>query len=537
MVREMICSVLLTFGVSVFGFAAADDAFQFPATGVKCAKQAMFLGIDDVSIPLRNNIVLEMSKPKIRPKGVLLPTRDDPTAPDSIAAHFYGTVLHEPGITPGSRLRMWYYACHKGKNPDWPEALDTQAGNWPHELQPGPLCYAESKDGIQWQKVKLGQLLFKGDRDNNAFDLPSALTAEALVIKDEDDPDPQRRYKMTYWTQYDPLTNSSHPTMQLATSRHGIKWKTAKKLPLPNTFLEEGSFYKYNGFYFANAQTFRRGPNNRSLGRVATAFISPDFDHWFTETSQAFLLPKDSNGKRPQVHLGIGAKSFGNVLVGIYGRWHDNAAFEDNTCDLGLVVSNDGLKFREPDPEFILIDHKESPASVFTGKKLNTILAQGNGILNVGDQTFIYHGRWANAIYDDPTRGATEDYSAEVALATMPRDRWGALTLSNGASSGSMWTTPVILPKNPTKMSFNGVRAGGVTIEVADARFGMIHGIAGKVEGEQGLDCPVNWQGESLSSLAGKKVRFRITMQKGEKINPRLYALYLNTTDQHLNQP
>jgi len=338
-------------------------------------------------------------------------------------------------------------------------------------------------------------------------------------------------------TQNDPLTDFAHPTMQLATSPDGIKWKTAQQLPLPNTFLEEGSFYKHNGFYFANAQTFRPGPNNRSLGRVATAFISPDFDNWLTASSQAFLLPKDSNGQRPQVHLGVGAKSFGNVLVGIYGRWHDNAAFEDNTCDLGLVVSNDGLKFREPDPEFIFIDHQESPATVFTGKTLNTILAQGNGILNVGDQTLIYHGRWANAIYDDPQRGAVEDYSAEVALAILPRDRWGALTLSSGASSGSMWTTSVILPITPTTMFFNGEGAPGVKIEIADARFGLIKGISGKVEGEQGFDCPVNWQGKPLSSLAGETVRFRITMQKGEKFTPRLYALTLKTSAGHFDHP
>ena len=210
MIRKMICSVLFVFGVSVSGFAA-DDEFQFPATGVNCAKQAMFLGIDDVSFPLRNNVVVQVSKPKIRPEAVLLPSRDNPNAPDYLAANFYGTVLAEPGITAGSTMRMWYYGLHKGRNPDWAEELKGQAGKWQGQgwnVFPGPVCYAESKDGIHWEKVNLGQLLFKGNRDNNAFDLGSALTAEALVIKDEEDPDPQRRYKMRFWVQYHPLTNS-----------------------------------------------------------------------------------------------------------------------------------------------------------------------------------------------------------------------------------------------------------------------------------------------------------------------------------------
>lgn len=179
------------------------------------------------------------------------------------------------------------------------------------------------------------------------------------------------------------------------------------------------------------------------------------------------------------------------------------------------------MKFREPDPESIFISHKESPAKVFTGKPPNTILCQGNGILNVGDQTLIYYGRWAR-----PT-SSLEDYSAEVALATLPRDRWGALRLTGG--SGSVWTTTVVLPKNAAKMFVNCEGAKGFEIEVADARFRKLKGFSGKVEGEQGLDCPVNWQGKSLSEVAGKTVRFRIVMRKGNGHNPRLYALYLRT--------
>jgi len=227
----------------------------------------------------------------------------------------------------------------------------------------------------------------------------------------------------------------------------------------------------------------------------------------------------------------MGAKSFGNVLVGIYGRWDgpNHIVGQDITADLCLVVSNDGMKFREPDPESIFISSKESPAKCFTGKKLDTqrtILCQGNGILNVGDQTLIYYGRWARS-YGDPSSWVEEDYSADVALATLPRDRWGQLRLTGG--SGSVWTTTVVLPKNAAKMFVNCEGAQGFEIEVADARFRKLEGFSGKVEGEQGLDCPVNWQGKSLSELAGKTVRFRIVMRTGNGYTPRLYALYLRT--------
>ena len=39
-----------------------------------------------------------------------------------------------------------------------------------------------------------------------------------------------------------------------------------------------------------------------------------------------------------------------------------------------------------------------------------------------------------------------QNYYGEVALATLPRDRWGALGLYPGAEEGTVWSTPVTLP-------------------------------------------------------------------------------------------
>ncbi len=84
--------------------------------------QHTFLAIDDVSLPLRKNVCLYLSKPTVRPEPVLAPSSPESNAPDNLAAHFYGTVLHDAG-----KFRMWYYACHRGKNPDWPPSKMQQA--------------------------------------------------------------------------------------------------------------------------------------------------------------------------------------------------------------------------------------------------------------------------------------------------------------------------------------------------------------------------------------------------------------------------
>src|SRR5690606_21056757 len=128
---------------------------------------------------------------------VLAPSRDDPNAPDFLAAHFYGTVLFDEG-----RYRMWYYPVSHGK--DYRDILQ------------GPVCYAESQDGITWTKPALGQVNYKGSLRNNAILLPEDNIEGVHVIRDDDDPDPKRRYKMAY----NPRVDGAY-TIQTATSPDG----------------------------------------------------------------------------------------------------------------------------------------------------------------------------------------------------------------------------------------------------------------------------------------------------------------------------
>lgn len=40
----------------------------------------------------------------------------------------------------------------------------------------GPVCYAESDDGVHWRKPAPGQVVFKGGSVNNALALPHTVT-------------------------------------------------------------------------------------------------------------------------------------------------------------------------------------------------------------------------------------------------------------------------------------------------------------------------------------------------------------------------
>ena len=521
-----------------------DNRFGFPAAGIADLPEVTLLAIDDVSLPIRRNVCLHLTKPRVRAVPVLRPEPAKSDAPDNAAAHFYGTVLRD-----GGRFRMWYYACHWGRNPDWTPQQHQQIAKKPGwiesdvGLHQGPLCHAESDDGIAWRKPPLGQVTFKGSSENNALDLPHTIVSGATVIRDDADPDPNRRYKLVYQffpDQTDPVIPEfgTAPTIATAVSSDGIHWGDFR-MPFINEFVEHSSFYVHDGMYIVNYQTIGQlshcAEGGSDCGKTGMVKLSPNFDSWIDGHAVSFALPEPVdheqrlNGRYDQVHLGVGAHSMGNVCVGLYGRWH-NAPFGKDfhkiSCDLGLVVSNDGLQFREPAKDAVFLRTSDSSATPVPGKDYNTNLCQANGILDVGDETRIYHGRWRNVGMDPETFA---DYYAEVALATIPRHRWGALRLNPGTTSGHVWSAPITLPSGPWHVSLNADRSETMRVELADREFRPIEGFSGELGGRseagEGLERRVTWAAGDPSRIGGATVRLKIEFGGGE--DQALYAAYL----------
>ena len=508
-----------------------DQRFEFPTIGGAVDKQAVLLAIDDALLPLKKNLCYYLSKPQVRPEPVLQPQRDNPNAPDDTATHFYGTVIHDEG-----RFRLWHYAVSPGYEPG--------------TLLEGPVCYAESDDGLQWTRKTLGQVEFKGSRDNHAIALPETTTEGSFIIKDDDDPDATRRYKMVYECN---SPHYHHYTLRTATSPDGLTWTPGSDLPLAEG-IEPCSFYTYNGLYIINAQFAPAGVSEggHNAGRQGFVWISPDFDTWLQEAAESFTLPEPGDlslrglgGVYDQVHLGTVAMSYGNVMVGLYALWHSRPNLGDwfgqstTSGDFGLVVSNDGLRFREPVKGHIYLAGEDSPPAAVPGKSFPTILCQGNGFLNVGDETRIYHGRWRNAPYVNRSIAIDRDhvddyyqnlYYAEIGLATLPCDRWGALGLFPDKEQGSVWSAPITVPRVGCALTLNADAAASMRVELSDERFKLLPEYSGSNSGtttDDGLDCPVSWPRGSLAALGGQRVRLRVHLTKVGETPPTLYAVYL----------
>lgn len=283
-------------------------------------------------------------------------------------------------------------------------------------------------------------------------------------------------------------------------------------------------------------------PNSRQ-GR---AHISYDFETWSQAQAEALLLPEPLDlsqrggfGPYDQVHVGIGTANYNNVTVGLYGLWHNQPDFRDITCDLTLAVSNDGLHFRQVVQGMPYIDHRDSPLSVHKTSIPQSILTQGNGIVSVGDKTLIYHGRWTSGgLLGKPTETGTyelhtdkmHEYYSEIALAEIPRDRWGGLGVFPNSSEGHAWTAPVRLPhsKNGFHISLNGTALENITVDIATHDMQIIEDYRnGKASAGDGFDSLVSWEND-IQKLAGEKVRLRIHFKRENNLDARLYAINID---------
>ncbi|MES2694685.1 MAG: hypothetical protein V4773_14515 [Verrucomicrobiota bacterium] len=526
--RPLACAALL-FAASAVLSASQLDGGTFKPIIDETKGQTLF-AFDDVSIPFTRSLRIEMHAPE-KYSGNPVLGRGKSGEADSWAIHFYGSVIRVDG-----KFRMWYVGTG-----------DERGQNTHHDTSLWRVLYAESTDGVNWVRPKLGMVDYRGNKQNNIMRLdPFMGTINIKVLHEPEDPDPTRRYKMVthaHWMKGD----ARHGTLAPYGSADGLNWKLLvditpdkhtemprDKLLLPDVHFEPaGGLYKWDGFYYATGQNPIPAARHY-YSRIARAYRSSDFVEWSQTSNINFLrhmqyVDKYSRGNDgKQTHEGISVWNRGNVLLGMYGQWEGAKSWPGITINQGFVVSNDGLNFREPVQEWLFM--KVGPDGTWDEGGL----MQGQGFENVGDKTYIYYGSgdlrtWTAYKKPIPPRGS-------VGLATVPRDRLGDLRVydTQGEGASEFVTNDVAAKAGATQRLYinaDGLGADAkLKIELLTHEERPIPGYSGAnaaVITRNGFQTPVSWKGGDL--LKGMPARYRIktTFEGGKKDGIRFYAFYV----------
>ena len=510
--------------------------------------ERVFFAFDDHSIPWHDNLQFTLVPATKHPANPVL-RAGPPGAPDHGHAILYGTVLHD-----GAKFRMWYLGMP-----------DTSFEAW-RQSRWRPMCYAESDDGVVWRKPELGLVEVNGSRRNNAclVESPDFFLTRVddfiSVLHDPADPDPQRRFKCAFiahipsdkakgglrdlgdgkgvftaneegrvGVKQKAAAAPRIAMMVTATSADGLRWRVVGDRPAVDEKLEVSGLWRFGDFYYAAGQqitpwTWRA--DGTEVGRAAVVYRSADFVTWSPAKARSFIRA-GQHAATPlpgqQTHMGAGVWDRGNVLVGLHGLWQDGPKEKPKgapnllgtTVDLGLVVSNDGIRFREPVPDFKVISRGRP------GEWDDTALLQGHAFANRGDETLIWYSHW-------DTGGQLRNM--HIGLATLRRDGFGHLARRNRRAPGHFVTAAAPLPGGVPALAVNvdgATAAAPLTLELLDARDRPVPGFSGADAARittSGTRVAVTWPRPGRLA-AGTACSIKATLPAAGDV--RVYALYL----------
>ena len=203
------------------------------------------------------------------------------------------------------------------------------------------LCYATSKDGIHWKKPNLNLIEHEGSKANNIIFQPTNGFDSAVIIKDQNDPDPGRRYKMMFYLMAEKTGPNAGPWgLYTATSADGLRWRASNEAVV-KAGDRAGFFYNpARGVYSFFTRPGTPAPLTK-VDRWVGLWESPDFRS-FGEM-QPVLWPDKDDGQGTEIY-GLQPFLYESTILGYLEMfYHGENDPRYRRLDTQLAISRDGL--------------------------------------------------------------------------------------------------------------------------------------------------------------------------------------------------
>lgn len=235
------------------------------------------------------------------------------------------------------KYRCYYTLCSKDKD----SASASREERTRRDYRPSPtriasLGYAESDDGVHWEKPNLGFVDFEGSFENNLLFRYAHGTG---VFLDKEETDPAKRYKMVTKVEY-----PGHRTyMAVNFSEDGVHWGEMIQWPRWNPPADSHNFPfrdKVDGLFKVITRTWKNG------ARISAICSSRDFINW---SEPREILRGD--GFESQVYS-MPVFWYDGLYLGLASMFHegDRSAENFDTVDCELTYASTSDKFDRAAP-------------------------------------------------------------------------------------------------------------------------------------------------------------------------------------------
>lgn len=400
------------------------------------------------------------------------------------------------------------------------------------QAQSEVVCYAESRDGIHWEKPNLGLFDFpptqnnSGNKDNNIIWRGGDETHNFAPFKDTNPAcPPEQRYKAVGGT----ISSKGLLTFQ---SADGIHWKRLSTEPVVtkgafdshNTVFWDPSHQRYSMYvrYFSEAD-FK---GLRSIGMS----YSTDFNNWSepvgltypdSPPQQMYTNQIAPYFRAPHILLGFPTRfvsrpltEHAKALDPVKTRAQFAASIRDSGAYTGaevtdsvLMASRDGLQFHRWDEAFL------RPGPEAEGRWIYGDNYQSYGLFETRSDT----PGGPNEISLHFNEGSWRDEMHRLRRYTIRLD--GFVSLHGPLAGGELITKPFTFTGSKLVLNYSSSAAGNVRVEIQNADGSPVPGFgladADELFGDS-VEQVVSWAGRTDVSSLKQAVRLRIVVSDAD---------------------